>query len=160
MKLHPDEFASLPFPCLHGENRLRNVPRQSGHHGDGVLGRRYDVSIRRVDNEDPAPACAFEIDVVHADAGAGDNLQPAPRPQNRLVHPGRASHDQGVDVLRQLQQFLSGDPGAVQDLEAFAFSQNLFRAGRERFRDEDADRFVHPEKTSFAPKRPAPSFSR
>ena len=41
--------------------------------GDGVLGRRQHVGLRRVHHHDAAPGGRFDVDVVEADAGPADD---------------------------------------------------------------------------------------
>ena len=60
----------------------RNVPQaHAALSGEGkeqrerVLGRRHDVGLRRVGDDDPALGGGRDVDVVNADAGAADGLQ-------------------------------------------------------------------------------------
>ena len=55
--------------------RLRDVARERDEQADRVLGRRDDVRLRRVRDDDPAPCRRIDVDVVDADARAADHLQ-------------------------------------------------------------------------------------
>ena len=66
----------FPLARLHRGGGRGNLPRQRHHHRDRVLGGRDAVAGRTVHHDDAAPRRRFEVDVVDADAGATDHLEP------------------------------------------------------------------------------------
>ena len=65
---------SVPFACLNGSMRLRNMARHRHHHGNGVFGGGNGVALRRVQHYNAACRCSGDVDVVNAYACAADNL--------------------------------------------------------------------------------------
>ena len=55
---------------------------------EGVLGGRDRVAGRRVDDGDPGPRRGVQVDVVDADAGPADDLQPRRRRRSARRRPG------------------------------------------------------------------------
>ena len=60
-----------------------DVARQGEHQRDRVLGRAERVAGRRVHHDDAQPRGGVLVDVVGADAGPHDRLQPAVAFQRR-----------------------------------------------------------------------------
>ena len=67
-----------PLPAALDERgvRLRDVARERNEQPDRVLGRRDDIRLGRVRDDDPAAGSGVDVDVVDPDAGAADHLQP------------------------------------------------------------------------------------
>ncbi len=59
--------------------RLRNVAREREQERDRVLGRGVDGRLGGVRDDDPAARRRVDVDVVHADSGAPDDLEPCRR---------------------------------------------------------------------------------
>ena len=78
----------------------RDVARQGQHHGDRVLGRAQRVAGRRVHHHDAQPGGGLRVDVVGADAGADDGLEP----MIALQHVGRDLHAAAADRAVELGQ--------------------------------------------------------
>src|SRR5439155_12045837 len=72
-----DEFGPLPFALADADVGGGDVPGQGQEHGDGVLGRADGVAAGRVHDHDAAASGGGDVDVVHADAGANNGLEPA-----------------------------------------------------------------------------------
>ena len=72
----PPQLRPLPAALLQRGVRLRDVARERDEEADRVLGRRDDVRLRRVRDDDSAPRRRVDVDVVDPDAGAADHLQP------------------------------------------------------------------------------------
>ena len=69
------ELAALPLACAQALVRLRDVAGEREQQRERVLGRRHDVRLRRVGDDDPALGGGRDVDVVDADAGAADGLE-------------------------------------------------------------------------------------
>ena len=76
------------------------------HERDGVLGDRNRIAARRVHDEHAGCGGGGQVDVVHADAGAADDLQLRRLRQNVRVHLDRAAYDQCVARRQVLRVFL------------------------------------------------------
>ena len=75
-ELDPAVRAPLPAALLQRSVRLRDVAGERHEQADRVLGSRDDGGLRRVGDDDPAARRRLDVDVVYADAGASDHLQP------------------------------------------------------------------------------------
>ena len=62
---------------------LRDVARQREQQPDRVLGRRDDIRLGRVRDDDAAPGRRVDVDVVDSDAGAPDHLEARRRGRSR-----------------------------------------------------------------------------
>ena len=77
---------ALPLPLLQRRAGGRDVPGGGEQQADGQLGGADDVGGRRVDDHDAGLGGLLDVDVVEADTGAGDDLEPArrrPAPRRR-----------------------------------------------------------------------------
>ena len=106
--LDPAELAALPLAALQRRVRLRDVAHLGEQHRDRVLGRRDDVRLGRVGDDDAALGGGRHVDVVDADPGAADHLQAV----GALDHVrgqlgGRADHDRVVVADRRRQLLLA-----------------------------------------------------
>src|SRR5581483_7585071 len=68
--------APLPASLLERGVGLRDVAGERDEEPDRVLGRGDDRGVRRVRDDDPASRRGLDVDVVDADPGAPDHLQP------------------------------------------------------------------------------------
>ena len=90
---------ALPAAVLQRRVRLRDVARERDEQADGVLGRRDDVRVRCIRDDDPLTGGGVDVDVVDPDPGAADHLQPRrPSDQIRGQLGGRADDDRVVAV--------------------------------------------------------------
>ena len=71
----PAEARALPAALHERRVRLRHVARDGQQQRDRVLGRRDDVRLRRVADEDAAAGGRGDVDVVDADARPADHAQ-------------------------------------------------------------------------------------
>ena len=69
--------AALPLPLLERRVGRRDVAGGGEQQADGELGGADDVGLRRVDDHDAGLGRRLDVDVVQADAGAGDDLEAA-----------------------------------------------------------------------------------
>ena len=90
--LDAHEGGALPLPFLHGGIGLRDVAGQGQHQGDSVLGGGDRVANGRVDHGDAGAGGRVQINVIHADAGPGDDFKIASGGDHRLGDLGLAAH--------------------------------------------------------------------
>ena len=131
-ELDPAPARALPAAVLERRVRLRDVARERDEQPDRVLGGGDDGRVGRVRDDDPAARRRLDVDVVDADAGAADHLQPL----GALDQVGgqlrrRADHDRVVaaDDLGERRV------AVLVDVEARA--QQLDAGGGDRLPDED-----------------------
>ena len=72
-----------------------------------VLGSTVDVRRRRVDHQHTAFGGGFDVDVVQADAGAGDDLQFRRGVEHLGVDGGRRADQKGVGFGHRREQLLA-----------------------------------------------------
>src|SRR3954467_10728101 len=72
-----------------------------------MLGGTVDVRRRGVDDQDSAGGGSFDVDVVQADACAGDDLELGGGCEHLGVDRGRRTHQQRVGLRHGGQQLLS-----------------------------------------------------
>ena len=107
---------------------------------DGELGGGGDVGGRRVDDHDAGLGGGLDVDVVEADAGAGDDLEVLGGGDGLGVHLGGGADQDGVDVGEGREQGRAVGAVDVADLEVGA--EGVDGGGREFFGDQD-DRLAH-----------------
>jgi hypothetical protein len=73
------------LPALVEAIGLRDLAGEREHHRDGVLGGGDGVAEGRVHHHDAARGGGGDVDVVDADAGAADDLEPRRGVQHRAV---------------------------------------------------------------------------
>src|ERR671931_645699 len=100
-ELEPAEASAVPNALLERRVRLRDGAGEGEQEADGVLGGRDDRGLRRVRDDDPPSRGRREIDVVDADAGAPDDLEPF-RPLDQVLGQVRAAADDDCVVVRDL----------------------------------------------------------
>ena len=141
-------LGALPLAVLQRGVGLRDVARGGDEQAAGELGGGDDVGRRGVDDHHAGLGGGGDVDVVQADAGAGDDLQLAGGGDGLGVDLGRGADQDRVDVGDGGQQLGAVRAVAVPDLEVRA--QGVDGRGRQLFRDE-YDRFrahVGPHKSS------------
>ena len=77
VELDAGVLAALPLPLLEGCVGRRDVAGGGEQQADGQLGGAHDVGLRRVDDHHAGLRRGLDVDVVQADAGAGDDLEAA-----------------------------------------------------------------------------------
>jgi hypothetical protein len=119
-ELHPSPLRPLPPSVHQGGVRLRDVPREGDEQADGVLGRRDDVRLRGVRDDDAPPGRRIDVDVVDADSRAPDHLQRV-RGRNQVGCQLRGgADDDRVVVADPLEQVAVGPVHAEVDVEVLA----------------------------------------
>jgi hypothetical protein len=101
----------LPFPRVHERIRAAEVASHCQHHSHALLGNRDRIRARRIHYRDSLVRRGFQIDVVHAHAGAPDHPQFMSMRQQLGVRLYRRTHDQrirGFQLLRKLSIQLVG----------------------------------------------------
>ena len=89
----------------------------------------------------PGLGRGLHVDVVEADTGAGDDLEPVGGGQRLGVHLGRGAHQDRVDVGDRGQQLRAVGAVAVSDLEVRA--ERLDGGGAQLFGDENDGAVSH-----------------
>ena len=131
MPVYFDRFHS---PFLQRGVRGRDVARGGEHQRDGQLGGGDDVGGRRVDDHDAGLGGRLDVDVVEADARAGDDLEPAGCRQRLGVDLGGGAHQDRVGVGDRRQQLAAVGAVAAPDLEVGA--ERLDGGGAQLLGDE------------------------
>src|SRR5262249_37644273 len=150
-----DAAPPRPFPPPFDECavRLRDVAREREQKPDRVLGRRDDVRLGSVGDDDPAPRRRLDVDVVHAHARAPDHLELVPgldevgselcrRPDDdAVVAPDDLREVAGrvdVDVETGPQELDAGlgDLLAHENLQAFSHAANVAETRTNTAKDE------------------------
>ena len=74
-ELRAHETFAVPFSGAEGGIGERNLAREGHHEGEGVFGGGDGVGVGGVHDQDAGFGGGFDIDIVHADTGAGDGLK-------------------------------------------------------------------------------------
>ena len=90
-----------------------------------MFGRRIDVAERGIDHDDPFAAGRFHIDIVDADPGAGDYLEPGGMVQQRLIDLGAAAGNDGVVGSDRLMQLGNGQAELNVDFDTGIIEKGL-----------------------------------
>ena len=139
------------LPETLGETRVcdRDVPGEAQDVPDRELGRGDDVGGGRVHDHHAGGGCGLDVDVVEADAGAGDHLEVRRRGDRLGVDVGRGTDEDRVGVSERGQQRWA--VGAVDGAYVEVGPEGVDGSGREFFGDQH-DRLGHGEK-SFVVER-------
>ena len=97
------------FPGVFTQRRVgrRDLSRRGQQQCHCVLCGAVDVRCRRVDHQHTPCGGGVDVDVVKADAGAGDDLELGSGGQHLGVDRGRRAHQQGIGLRHGGQQLLS-----------------------------------------------------
>ena len=74
-QLDAEERFAVPFAADRFQVGLRDMAGDRHHHGESMLAGRDGVAVRRIDDDNAASRCGFQIDVVDADACASDDFK-------------------------------------------------------------------------------------
>ena len=103
LDLGAGELGTFPFALLEAFVGLRDVARKRQEHRDGMFGGRDGIAARDIHDNHALSAGGGDIDVVHADAGAPDDLDFfGDRGNDSAVILRLAADNDGVDVRRRL----------------------------------------------------------
>jgi hypothetical protein len=111
VELHAHEAVLLPLAGLGGDVGGGQLAGQGEHHGDGVLGGGDRVAERGVHHDDALGRGRRDVDIVDADAGAGDDLQLAGGGDDVLVELGARADGDAVIVADHGDQLFLGQAG-------------------------------------------------
>ena len=130
-----------PLPLALAQRGVRGADVAGGreHQRDGELGGGDDVGGRRVDDHHAGLGGRADVDVVEADARAGDDLEPRRRRERLGVDRGGAADQQRVGLRQRGQQLGAVGAVAVPDLEVGA---ELLDRGRAELFGDQHDRLV------------------
>ena len=136
--LHSHEAVLFPLAGLRGGVRLRDLPRECEHQRDRVLGRGDRIAERRIHDDHALGGRGGNVDVVDADTGAPDHLEPLRLLQNLGGDFGRRTDRQPVELTDDLRKplFVGAELRLEIDLDA-AILEDLNSGGRERIGDEN-----------------------
>ena len=109
-----------PLAGDQGAVRLRDVAGQRERQRQRVLGRGDGVRLRSVHDEDAALGRRDQVDVVHASAGAADDLQVGSLGDEVGRDLGRRADDQRVELADPLLERLLVPVEAQLDVEVLA----------------------------------------
>src|SRR5208283_766818 len=118
--LNAHEAVLFPFARLGRGVGGGKLARQRKHQGDRVLGGRDRVAERRVHDDDAARRRGWNVDIVDADAGAANDLEPRGRVEDLGSDLGRRADRQAVvaaDGRRELFWVLA-ERGLEIDIDA------------------------------------------
>ena len=127
LQLDADEPLAVPPLGAHRGVGRRHVAGQREKQREGVLGGRQHVGGGGVDHQDAQLGGRLDVDVVDADAGAADHLEPAAGGEQLAGDLGRAAHHQGVEAgdqlgeprpLRRRSALERSAPEAAEDVQA------------------------------------------
>ena len=125
----PGEEFAVPAAFLHALGGGGDVARQGHQHRNRMLGRAGRVAGRGVHHDDPLPSGGRQVDVVDADAGPHDHLEPLlPFEQFGGELRGRANDD-AVRLVESFADLFGRQAGADVDLDAGLFAQQLQPCG-------------------------------
>ena len=98
-----------PLPGAFTQRRVggRDLARRGQHQRQRVLGGAVNIRRGRVDHQHTARGGGVDVDVVQADAGAGDDLELGRGGQHLGVDGGRRAHQQRVGVGHGGQQLFA-----------------------------------------------------
>lgn len=102
--LHTVELAALPLAVAQGGVGRGDLASGGEHQRDRVLGGRVDVGRRRVDDHDTALGGGGHVDVVEADAGAGDDLELGAGRQDLGIDGGGGTDEDRVGLGHRCEQ--------------------------------------------------------
>ena len=135
-KLGAHEVAPAPLAAAQGAVGAGDVAGEGHEQGERVLGGGDGVAARRVHDDDAALGGGLEVDVVHAGAGAGDDLEASGVGEGVGRDRGLAAHDEGLVAGERFPQFARREAGADIDLRLL-FEQGDAFAG-DGVGDEDS----------------------
>jgi hypothetical protein len=138
-QLHPHEAVLFPLAGLGGGIGGRDLARQRHHQRHRVLGRGDGVAERRVHHDDAAGRGRRQVDIVDADAGPADDLEPAGPLDDLGRDLAERAHGEAVIAGDRLGQrrLVGAELGPVVGLDA-AVGEDFHRRRRQLVGDQDA----------------------
>ena len=134
-ELDPAPLRTLPPAGRQRRVSLRDVAREREQQPDRVLGGRDDVRLGRVRHDDPAPGRSVDVDVVDADAGPADDLQPRGARDHIRRDLRRGTDDQALVAVDDLLE-----RRVRVDVDLEMLTQQVDARIRDLLTDEDAHR--------------------
>ena len=134
VELDAGVLRALPLAVAQRGVGRADVARGGEQQADGELGGADDVGGRRVHDHHAGLGGGLDVDVVEADPGAGDDLEPRGRGERLGVDLGGGADQDRVDVDDRGEQLGAVGAVAVADLEVGA--ERLHGGGAELFGDE------------------------
>ena len=136
--LDAHEAVLLPLAGLGRGVGLRNFTRQRQHQRDRVFGSRDRIAERRVHHDDALGGGGRNLDIVDADAGAADHLQPGGLVDDLRGRLGGGADRKAVVIADDLGELVLvlAEIGLEVDLDA-AILEDLHGSGRQRVGNEN-----------------------
>ena len=105
-----------PAPCMGGSKKsvgpwafgLGDIVGQGQHQRHGMLGGGHRIAHGGVDHGHAGAGGGVQVDIVHADAGAGHYLEVAPGGDDSIGDAGFAADNQGIIIADGGDQFVRG----------------------------------------------------
>jgi hypothetical protein len=132
----PDEHAPFPFSGADALVRLRDVPREGEHHGDGVFGGRDGVASGGVHHDDAAAGGRVDVDIVDPRPGPPHDSEGLPRLEDVGPDARLAPDDQRVGAFNQLQDLGVRGPWMVVGMQPLGL-EDRETLGIDGVRDQD-----------------------
>ena len=95
----------LPLAGMHERVGAAQVARHGQHQPQGVLGDRHRVCAGGVHHGDALLGGGFQVDVIHAHAGAADHAELGSGREHARVHLDGGAHDQRVGIHQVGRKF-------------------------------------------------------
>ena len=118
----------VPLAAAEGAIGAGDVACERHEQREGVLGGGDGVATRRVHDDDAALGGSFEVDVVDARAGAGDDLEAPGVGEGGGRDLRLAAYDQALVVREGLAQVAGGEAGAHVDIRTLPQQGDTFAA--------------------------------
>src|SRR5690606_11798106 len=117
------EGLAIPTSGLHGGGGLGDRTGAAKDVRKGELGGGDGVARGGVHHDDTALGGGLDIDIVHADAGAANDLEQRRGGQHLLGDLGLGTHGDGVHVFDQLQNLFRGRAVGLDHFKARLLTQ-------------------------------------
>ena len=137
LELRTHILRALPATLTQIGTGLWNIPSQSKHHRDRVLGGRASVASRHILDGDPLTRRGIQINVVDPDSSTNDDLKILAGVQELSVHLRLTAHDQAMTLTCDSDLFLEIEARLILDTNALLGSQDLDGLFRKLVGDED-----------------------
>ncbi len=142
-KLHPGIARRLPLVLPDGAVGLRQVAAQGEQMCKGELGGRRRVGIGCIEHHDATLRCCGDVDIIHANAGPADCLEPRGCGDDRSRDPRFGANDESV-VVRNAR----GQVCLVESRFHIHFDSGITReqrpaVGMDRVRNQDLVEGIH-----------------
>ena len=134
-KIDRTHLLARPVPGAGGDIRGHDLAGDGQQQGDGVLRRGNRVCSRSIEDEHARPGGGVQVDIVDADAGAGDDAQVWPGGEDLFRDLRLAADDERVGVAYGVEQ--RWDIQAVDVDDPGGGGESIARGGMNGVADDD-----------------------